>query len=222
MATDFENNYYVPEEVKGYNSQNYAYTPNQPGAPSMSIQNAQSLNDIPHKYIKQINSSEFFINYKTNRWPICLFILVSAGFIAILIIALLYAPDENKSVGGIIFGIIFCGFLFALGVFGFVFDPASLTFYLEQDSIRIKIIRNCCCLQKNTILRRGDIQLFDVELFERGSIKSKSIFYINKNGEKKYLIGLDFFGDEAAYLVYVLNRHMGIEMSTNNLGLGLS
>ena len=219
MATDFDNNYYAPDEVKDYNSENYANTPNQTGAPNISIQNAQSLNDIPHKYIKQINSNEFYINYKTNRWPICLFILVSAGFIAILIIVLLYAPDEDKSEGGIYFGIGFCGLFFIFGISGFICDTASFTFYLEQDSIRIKIIRNCCCLQKNTILRRGDIQLFDVELFERRNIKSKSIFYINKDGEKKYLIGLDFFGDEAGYLVYVLNRHMGIEMSTNNLGL---
>ena len=210
MATDFENNYYIPEEVKAYNSQNYAYTPNQPGAPGVSIQNAQSLNDIPHKYIKQINSNEFYINYKTNRWPICLFILVSGGFIAILIIGLLYAPDENKSVGGIIFGLVFCGFLFTLGVYGFVFDPASLTFYLEQDSIRIKIIRNCCCLKKNTILRRCDIQRFDIKLSE--NFKPKSIFYIDKDGEIKYLISLDFYGNEAAYLVNILNNHIDIRI----------
>ena len=49
----------------------------------------------------------------------------------------------------------------------------------------------------------------------------------NKEGQKvlkllksnEYLIGLDFYGDEAAYLAHVLNRHMGIEMSTNNFGL---
>ena len=73
--------------------------------------------------------------------------------------------------------------------------PASLTFYLEQDGIRIKIIHTCRCIQKNTILRHGDIQLFDIELFE----KSKSIFYIYINVEKKELISLEFFGDEAAY-----------------------
>ena len=214
MATDFENNYYIPEEVKGYNSQNYAYTTNQPEAPSLSIQNAKSLNDIPHKFIKQINLNEFLIKYKKNIWPICLFILVSGGFIAILIIALLYAPDENKSEGGIIFGIVFCGFLFSLGVYGFIFDPVSLTFYLEQDNIRIKTIRNCRCLKKNTIIRRGDAQRFGIELHVR--FKSKSILYINNIGEKKYLIGMDFYGDEAEYLVKVLNQHMGIEASIIN------
>ena len=209
MATDFENNYYTPEEMKGYNSQNYAYNQNQPGAPSLSVQNAKSLSDIPHKFIKQINSNEFYINYKNNIWPICLFILVSGSFIAILIIALLYAPDENKSEGGIIFGIVFCGFLFSLGVYGFTFDPASLTFYLEQDHIRIKTIRNCCCLKKNTILRRGDVQRFGIEVHER--FKSKSILYINNAMDKKYLIGLDFYGEEAEFFVKVLNQHMGIE-----------
>ena len=41
--------------MKGYNSQNYANTPNQPVASSLSIQKAKSLNDISHKFNKQIN-----------------------------------------------------------------------------------------------------------------------------------------------------------------------
>ena len=37
METDFKNNYYIPEEVKGFNSQDYNYTQNQPNIPSMAI-----------------------------------------------------------------------------------------------------------------------------------------------------------------------------------------
>ena len=62
--------------MKGYNSQNNAYTQNQPWSPKLSVQNAKRLSDIPHKYVKQNNLNEFYINYKTKRWPICLFILV--------------------------------------------------------------------------------------------------------------------------------------------------
>ena len=216
MSTNLENNYYTPEEEKGYYCKNYDYTPNQPGAPCISFQNAQSLNDIPHKWISQKNSNEFYMKYNTKRWRICLFTLVSAGFIVILIIILLYVPDEenNKgSLGGIIFSICFCGFIFCLSIYGFITEPESLTFYLEQDSIRMKIILGCSCLQKNTILKPEDIQRFDIEYHP------KSIFYINKFGKKKYLIDLDFFGDEGEYLVNVLNKHMGIEISDNNIGL---
>ena len=205
MATDFENNYYTKEGVKGYNSQNYAYTLNQSDAPSISIQNAKSLDDIPHKLIKQKNSNEFYIKYNPKKWLICLFPIVSGGFIAMLIILLLYASDDISSKIGIGFGLCICGFIFCLTIYGFISEPDTITFYLEQDSIRIKIILNCCCLRKNTILRQGDIQKFDLELYP------KTILYINNEGEKKNLISLDFYGDEAAYLVNALNRHLGIE-----------
>ena len=213
MATDFENNYYTPKEMKGYNSQNYAYTQNQPDAPNISTQNPQSLNDIPHKLIKQKNSNEFYIKYNPKKWLICLFPFFSGGFIVMLIIILLYYSDNNSSKIGIITSICFCGFIFCLSIYGFISEPDTITFYLEQDSIRIKIILNCCCLRKNTILKHGDIQRFDLELYP------KTIFYINNEGEKKNLISLDFYGDEAEYLVNVLNKHLGIETSNNNYGL---
>ena len=220
MATDFENNYYTPETpegVKGYNSQNYDYTPNEPEAPSISIQNVQSLNDIPHKWIKQKNSNEFYMKYNTKKWRICLFTFVSAGFIAIIIIFVFYSPDdENRSTGSLVGGIFaigICGLIFCLSIYGFITEQDSLTFYLEQDSIRIKIILGCCCLQKNTILKRDDIQRFDIGFYP------KSIYYINSFGENKNLITLDFFGNEASYLVNVLNKHLGIEISNNTYGL---
>ena len=117
-----------------------------------------------------------------------------------LILALLYGLDENKSVGRLIFGIALCGFIFCVGIYAFIFEVDSLTFYLEQDSIKIKIIRLCCCLQKNIILNHGDIQRFEIE--------SKSFFNINNLGEKTDLISLDFYGDEARYLVNVLNKYL--------------
>ena len=49
-----------------------------------------------------------------------------------MIIGLLYAQDEDKSEGGLIFIIVFRGFLYCIGVYGFIFDPKNLTFYLEQ------------------------------------------------------------------------------------------
>ena len=72
---------------------------------NVSIENVKSLNEIPHKFIKQINSNQFYIKNNTNIWPFCLIILVSGGISAMLILALLYGSDENKSVGGLIFGI---------------------------------------------------------------------------------------------------------------------
>ena len=113
-----------------------------------------------------------------------MFIYSCFWYITIFIIVLLYAPDKNKSTEGIIFGIGFCVFLFYLVVYGFIFDPDSLTLYLKKDYIRIKTIGYCCCLKKNIILRCGDVQRFGVELHER--FKSKSILYINNDGDKKY------------------------------------
>ena len=98
MATDFVNNYYIPKEVKGYNSQHYAYTINQPDAPSLSIQNAKCLNDIPHKFIKQINLNEFLIKYKKNIWAICLFILVSGYYYLNLRVFAFYCLNNGQLV----------------------------------------------------------------------------------------------------------------------------
>ena len=142
-----------------------------------------------------------------------LVILATGGFITILILVLLYAPDEDKDEGVIIFAIGFLSIGLMFGIFGLLFVPNSFTFYLEQDRIRIKTILNCRCLYKNTILKRGDIQRFDIEFFERNN--SKSIFYINKFGKKKSIVILEFHGDEASYLVDILNKHLGIEMPNN-------
>lgn len=211
MATDFGNNYFTSEKMKDYNSQDFVH-PKEPDAPNIS-QNVKSLNDIPHKMIKQINPNEFYIKEKSIWQVFLIVILTTGGFIAILILALLYVPDEDKDEGLIIFTICFLGIFCIFGIFGLFFVPNSFTFYLEQDRIRIKTILNCRCLYKNTILRRGEIQRFDIQFFERNN--SKSIFYINKFGQKKIVVILEFHGDEASYFVDVLNKHLGIEMSNN-------
>ena len=176
---------------------------NQTDEDSMEIQNVQNLNDIPHKLIKQINSNEFYIKNITNKCFSFSLILGSAVFLSFFIIALLKFLH-----GGIIFGICLTGYIFCYSIYCLIFEIDSLTFYLEQDHIRIKINRNCCCLQKNIILKHGDIQRFDIKLNEYS--ESQSIFYINNLGKKKYLICLDFYGNEATYLINVLNKYMMI------------
>ena len=53
---------------------------------------------------------------------IFLIILVIGGNFAILILALLYGSDKNKSVGGLIFGIALFWFMFCIGIYAFIFE----------------------------------------------------------------------------------------------------
>ena len=175
---------------------------NQNNENNIEIQNIQSLNDIPHKLIKQINSNEFYIKNETNIGFLCLLLLVSGAFLFFFIIILI---KKNINFGAI-FGFTFSAFLFCASIIALIYDIKSLTFYLEQDKIRIKFIYNCCCIKNNIVLRHGDFQRFEIKLFENS--KSQSIFYINNEGKKKYLIGLNFYGDEALYLVNVLNNYI--------------
>ena len=179
---------------------------NQNNENNKEIQNIQSLNDIPHKFIKQINSNEFYIKKEINRWPLKLLLLVSGTFLSLFIIILIKKGLKENINFGFIFGFSLTAFIFCFGIYALIFDIDSLTFYLEQDKIRIKIIHNCCCIKNNIILKHGDFQRFEIKLFENS--KSQSIFYINNVGKKEYLISLDFYGDEASYLVNVLNNYI--------------
>ena len=67
------------------NSNNYIYSPNQCN-PYIDYNNIKSLADIPHKLIKQLSSNEFYIPFKRYRWLPLLFLLVSGGFCAGLIL----------------------------------------------------------------------------------------------------------------------------------------
>ena len=179
---------------------------NQNNENNIEIQNIQSLNDIPHKFIKQINSNEFYIKNKTNIGFLCLLLLISGSALSVFIIVLI----KNGLKKNINFGFILAFFIvvifFCAVIYALIFGIDSLTFYLEQDRIKIKIIHNCCCIKNNIILKHGDFQRFEIKLFE--IFKSQSIFYINNVGKKKYLINLDFYGDEASYLVNVLNKYI--------------
>ncbi len=179
---------------------------NQNNENNIEIQNIQSLNDIPHKLIKQINSNEFYIKNETNKGDLCLVILVGGAFLSFFIYVLIKSGLKECINLGFIFGFIFSAFFFCLGIYGLIYDIKSLTFYLEQDKIRIKFIYNCCCIKDNIILKHGDFQRFGIKLLENS--KSQSIFYINNEGKKKNLITLNFYGDEASYLVNVLNKYI--------------
>ena len=100
--------------------------------------------------IKQIYSNDILKNdilkIKTDIWQFCLINLEKGGFLAILILVLLYGWKENKSVGGLIFGIGLSGYILCISKCAFIFEVDILTFYLEQDIIKIKMIFNCSYL----------------------------------------------------------------------------
>lgn len=220
MATDFGNNMYTPSSDQCYNSSDNMYPP--PILPNqnqlvdnMDFTNAQSLADVPHKQIKQLSPNEYFIPYGSGRWQICLFILVAAFFFVTCILIQIYASEDNKSTIGVYIGIVFSGFLLSLGLYGFFGQTINLTIILEDNGIRLVRQYNCGC-KKSSIIRKEEISRFETELRERSS--NKSILYYDKDQIKKYIITLDFFEKEADYLVYVLNKHLNIQVPSNTYG----
>ena len=194
------------------NSNNYIYSPNQCN-PYIDYNTIKSLADIPHKLIKQLSSNEFYIPFKRYRWLPLLFLLVSGGFCGGLICIQIFEPNnENKNEGGIYFGIFFAGFMFIIVLIAFIINHISLNIILEENSIRLIYTWNFSCFHSTKIIRSGDVLRFAIELSQTN--KPETIVYFDRDEDRKILISLKFFGDEASYLVYVLNNHL--ETMLNN------
>ena len=191
------------------NSQDYIYAETQ-SDPNIDFRTIRSLADLPHKHIKQPNANEFYISFKEGRWYILLALLVSGFFAASLTYIQINYPDE-ESKWGMYFGIGFTGFIFVISTIGFIVNPISLNIFLEQSSVRLVDTWNLSCCHSTTIIRSEDIKRFDTELKK----EITSIIYFDRNDKRKSIADLNFFGDEARYLVYVLNNHLGINMNIN-------
>ena len=189
------------------NSNNYIYSPNQCN-PYIDYNNIKSLADIPHKLIKQLSPNEFYISFKKQyRWLPLLSLLVIGGFCAGLICIQIFDDDsDSKNAPGIYIGIFITGFLFIFVLIAFIINHISLNIILEENSIRFIYTWNFSCFHSTKIIRRGDILRFAIELSLRN--KKETIIYFDAAEDRKILISLKFFGDEANYLVYILNNHL--------------
>ena len=201
---NYGNNNYIPQEVQNNIYQDYIYSPTQ-SDPNLDFSTIKSIADIPHKVIKQPSPNEFYIPYNEPRWPLLLVLLVSGGFCSGLICVQIYYDDPDKSVIGIYIGIALTGFIFIMGLYGNITNHISMNIFLEDNSIRIVNTWNCCCFHSTTFIRSGEIRRFDIEEITK-------VVYFDNNEKKTYFLNLNFFGDEARYLVYVLNNHLNLQV----------
>ncbi len=174
------NNYYkyvkpyyeTPEYVEPSNNEKYK-----------SITN---ISQLSNHYIRQPKSNEFIIGFDDEFWCLLFFCLVECGFFTGLIFILIYDKNDNKSIGAIIFGIIFTGFQFVIILWGILTSIIRQKFIITDDYIQIKAYYILCCLNKNEIHNYMNIKNFQVD------IQTKR----NSDGDEikiNYIVCMDIF-----------------------------
>ena len=97
----------LPDEVKINDNMNIQTNQNQ------NFDKIKNISELPHKYITQPKSNEFFIltNKLEGICTIVISLLISTGFLAATICIRIFATDYDF---GIYIGIVFTSFLFLL------------------------------------------------------------------------------------------------------------
>ena len=202
MTSNWGDPILIQDEVKNNNPNDFS--------------NIQNIADIPHKAIKQPNPNEFIIKKKIYWSIVIIMPLLSCIIIAGIICLYLFdiIQGEYREIG-VFIAIAFLGFIFIMGLYGFFCQIINVKILLEDYSIRVVRTLICCCFNKTNIIKSEDVKKFDLEYFERNSLSFTSIIYIDQNENRKTLVSSNFFGNEAKYLVYVLNKHFNITKNEN-------
>ena len=100
-----ENNYYNYEQP--YYDRPGFVEPNS----ADKYRNITNVSQISNYYIKQISPNEFIFKCNNFIWILLFVILITSSFLSIFICILIFDESKNKSIGGLIFGCCFVGFI---------------------------------------------------------------------------------------------------------------
>jgi len=202
----------LPDEVKINDNMNIQTNQNQ------NFDKIKNISELPHKYITQPKSNEFFIltNKLEGICTIVISLLISTGFLAATICIRIFATDYDF---GIYIGIVFTSFLFLLILIltiYYIYDvlkyPKGIKITLDVDGIKMMKIYRCQCCRNKEILETGEIKRFDVkteQIKNNEEIKKLiSIIYYDYNNNEKILATKNFDENEANYLIYILNNYL--------------
>ena len=211
----------LPDEVKNNDNINIQTNQNQ------NFDKIKNISELPHKYITQPKSNEFFILINgLKEFCMSLFILlISLCFLAAIICISLFSTDCDPI--GRYIGLAFASFFFVLLlianlslIFNFFQSPKGIKITLDVDGIKMIEIYRCPCHNKQ-ISETGEIKRFDVKTDiikndeeTKKSIKSISIIYYDHNNNEKLLAKENFDENEANYLIYILNNYL--QSNTSN------
>ena len=219
MSALKDNNYNkLPDEVKNNDNINIQTNQNQ------NFDKIKNISELPHKYITQPKSNEFFILINGLKvFCMSLFILlITLCFLAGIICICLFATDYEPI--GRYIGLAFASFLFLLFLLaniGLIHDffqsPKGIKITLDVDGIKMIKIYRCPCHNKQ-ISETGEIKRFDVktDLIKNDEVITKliSIIYYDYNNNEKLLVKKYFDENEANYLIYILNNYL--QSNTSN------
>ena len=208
------------DHIQNDYSSNISSTPDiQPEINNNSFNNEKykyiyNIKDLPHKYITQPDSNQFFIKCDKDRLIFFISIILVGGMLALFIY--LYIDDTNSYYQKYdnalyIGGISLLGFGFIAFIYGFIFTPMSITIILEDNYIKIRKKYNCYCYYTKNY-RIGEIKGFDIELRKRNKKEDFSIIYIDEDDQRNYLCSQDFCLEEVEYFIYIVNSHIETKM----------
>ena len=216
-----EDNYNkLPNEIKINDNINIQTNQNQ------NFDKIKNISELPHKYITQPKSNEFFILTNNGLKGICLLLLIlliPLCILAAMICISLFDIDYDPI--GRYIGIVFASFwillflIFNIRVFLDFFQyPKGIKITLDVDGIKMIEIYRCPCRHKKGISETGEIKRFDVktDLIKNDEVITKliSIIYYDYNNNEKILATKNFDENEANYLIYILNNYL--QSNTSN------
>ena len=209
----------LPDEVKNNDNINIQTNQNQ------NFDKIKNISELPHKYITQPKSNEFFILINGLK-DICMslfVLLISGGFLAGLICIRIFTTDYNPF--GLYIGLGLMGFMFLVGlisiifsIYNFFLSEKGIKITLDVDGIKMINVYRCPCRHSKQILETGEIKRFDVkiDLIQNDEEIQKliSIIYYDYNNNEKLLAKKYFDENEANYLIYILNNYL--QSNTSN------
>ena len=183
---------------------------NSPNYQNKDFENIHSIADLPHRIITQPKENEFsiFLSGWKDTW---MSLSISAVFGAPgvgLIFYLIFSSSSKKewAYTWIVVSFLFCAMCLFFTIFGTVQTFKKMKIILDVDGLKIIKIYLCPCRHYLQIITTG-ITRFEMS-FDTKNASLISINYYDNYGKKEILVTLDFFEDEARYLVYILNKYL--------------